>query len=71
MLPFLFLKVGPSIEVLGHNAIQNGLAVSLLERLHSKYEGLTAEGGNPPLVTMATNFRCHPHILDLAGELFY
>ena len=60
----MFIQVGPSIEVLGDKAIQNGLSVSLLERLHSKHENL-------PIVTIATNFRCHPHILDVAGNLFY
>lgn len=66
------MQVGPSIEVLGNKAIKNGLAVSLLERLHSKYKE-RIKGGHKdlPLATMVTNFRCHPDILNLAGTLFY
>lgn len=54
--------------MLGEEASNNGLALSLLERLCTKYSDW---GLNPPLVTMVTNFRCHPDILSLVGNLFY
>ena len=65
------VQVGPSIEVLGDEASKNGLALSLLERLYTKYIDWANKGLNPPLVTMVTNFRCHPDILSLVSNLFY
>ena len=66
------MQVGPSIEVLGDKAIQNGLSVSLLERLYLKYN-MEEDKTNVklPLVTLVTNFRCHPDILHLTRTLFY
>ena len=57
--------------MLGDIALNNGLATSLLERLHIKYKEEMSKGDNLPLITMATNFRCHPDILKLTGSLFY
>ena len=55
--------------VLGDEAQENGLAVSLLERLHGMYEKLEAARNH--YVTLVTNYRCHPGILELAEKLFY
>ena len=56
--------------VLGEEARENGLAVSLLERLHKYYGGL---GGAAKCycATLVTNYRCHSAILSLAERLFY
>ena len=56
--------------VLGDEAQKNGLAVSLLERLHGLYEKLR-EAARNHCVTLVTNYRCHPGILELAEKLFY
>ena len=56
--------------VLGNKARNNGLDKSLLERLLLHYEQLgpvTSEHR----VTLCTNYRCHPDILQLSGSLFY
>ena len=66
-----YVQVGPSIEVLGDIATKNGLALSLLERLHTKYKAESNKGCSVPLVFLYTNFRCHPDILSLVGTLFY
>ena len=56
--------------VLGKEARENGLAVSLLERLQNHYQRL---GGvaQQYCVTLVTNFRCHSGILRLSAQLFY
>ena len=56
--------------MLGDEAQKNGLAVSLLERLHGLYEKLR-EAARNHCVTLVTNYRCHPGILELAEKLFY
>ena len=53
----------------GDEAQKNGLAVSLLERLHGMYEKLEAARNH--YATLVTNYRCHPGILELAEKLFY
>jgi len=55
--------------VLGDEAQENGLAVSLLERLHSRYRRLGKIAENH-CATLVTNYRCHGGILELAG-MFY
>ena len=56
--------------VLGDEAQENGLAVSLLERLQKRYEmmGVVAK---PYCATLVTNYRCHEKIVELAEKLFY
>ena len=64
------MQVGPAMLVLGSKARDNGLDKSLLERLllHYRYmEDVTANHH----VTLVTNYRCHPDILELSGNLFY
>ncbi len=56
--------------VLGEEAQENGLAVSLLERLQNHYQKL-GEAAQQHCVTLVTNYRCHSGILKLAEELFY
>jgi len=56
--------------VLGDEAQKNGLAVSLLERLHTLY-GKLGEVAGDHCATLVTNYRCHQGILKLAEKLFY
>ena len=56
--------------VLGDEAQKNGLAVSLLERLHTLY-GKLGEVARDHCATLVTNYRCHHGILKLAESLFY
>lgn len=65
-------KVGPSVAVYNNMARENGLGVSLLERLLNLYERKFSK----PLLgyhrhSLLTNYRCHPSILMLASSLFY
>ena len=57
----------------GDQARQYGLATSLLERLSSLYGGIAVEDEviHGCLVTLSTNFRCHPIIRTFARNLFY
>ena len=56
--------------VLGDEAQENGLAVSLLERLQKRYE-MMGEVAKPYCATLVTNYRCHEKIVELAEKLFY
>lgn len=56
--------------VLGDEPQDNGLAVSLLERLQNCYQELGA-AAQQHCVTLVTNYRCHSGIIQLAAELFY
>ena len=56
--------------VLGDEAQENGLAASLLERLHRLY-GALGEAAANHCATLVTNYRCHGDILRLAEKLFY
>ena len=56
--------------VLGDEAQENGLAVSLLERLHTLYGKLGKVAGDH-CATLVSNYRCHHGILKLAEKLFY
>ena len=66
---FLIIQVGPKQVVLGGVAQENGLGVSLLERLHKSY--LEIELANHYTVVLRNNYRCLPEILDLSSSLFY
>ena len=56
--------------VLGSKARDNGLDKSLLERLLLHYQGMGDIASNHH-ITLVTNYRCHPDILELSGSLFY
>ena len=56
--------------VLGDEAQENGLAVSLFERLHTLY-GKLGGVARDHCATLVTNYRCHHGILELAEKLFY
>ena len=57
--------------VLGSKARDNGLDKSLLERLLLHYQGMQGDVASNHHVTLVTNYRCHPDILELSGNLFY
>ena len=57
--------------VLGSKARDNGLDKSLLERLLLHYQGTQGDVASNHHVTLVTNYRCHPDILELSGNLFY
>ena len=65
-----YIQVGPSMLVLGSKARDNGLDKSLLERLLLHYQDMDHVTSNHR-VTLVTNYRCHPDILQLSGSLFY
>lgn len=54
--------------VLGDLARNNGMSISLLQRLEKLYNSC---GGTKNIANLSTNYRCHPDILDLVGNLFY
>lgn len=56
--------------VLGDKARKNGLATSLLERLHKLYNDFGEVTKNYH-ATLVTNYRCHEKIFQLSGNLFY
>ena len=56
--------------VLGDEAQENGLAVSLLERLQRQYSAMGATASRY-CATLVTNYRCHKDILKLVEKLFY
>ena len=56
--------------VLGDEAQENGLAVSLLERLQKHYE-MIGSASKPYCATLVTNYRCHEKIVQLSEKLFY
>ena len=60
--------MGPALLVRGELAQKNGMCVSLLQRLHEHYGSC---GNSQNIVTLTTNYRCHPEILNLVGKLFY
>ncbi len=55
--------------VLGEEARDNGLKVSLLERLLKRYG--TSPVALPLCAKLRTNYRCHRGILNLCSKLFY
>ena len=66
----MYTQVGPAMLVLGSKARDNGLDKSLLERLLLYYQGMDDIASNH-IVILVTNYRCHPDILELSGNLFY
>lgn len=56
--------------VVGDIPQRNGLAVSLLQRLHLHYHNLGITATNS-IATLSANYRCHEDILSLVGGLFY
>ena len=56
--------------MLGEDAREYGLKVSLLERLLSLYEKI-GDKATIFLANLHTNFRCHVDILSFASKLFY
>ena len=67
-VPFFF-QVGPKLLVLGQTARENGLGVSLLERLQNSYTEI--EEARSYSITLCNNYRCLPEILDLPSSIFY
>lgn len=63
-------QVGPALVVLGQQAHENGLAVSLLERLQKKYKGY---GGDAEqyLKILTDGYRCNEYITNFLSTLFY
>ncbi len=57
--------------VLGEKPQENGLSVSLVERLHNVYTVDRPDIGAKYHRILTTNFRCHPVIMKLSGKLFY
>ena len=63
------MQVGPRLLVLGDKAQNNGLGISLLERLHDLYSKVPLSSTHS--VTLLTNYRCHSGILMLPSSLYY
>ena len=55
--------------MLSKTALDNGLGMSLLERLYECYKGTKLAKTHS--ATLLTNYRCHPTILMLSSSLFY
>lgn len=64
-------QVGPAMLVLGEKPQTCGLSVSLVERLHTVYTKDNPDEGDKHHRALTTNFRCHPGIMKLSGDLFY
>ena len=56
--------------VLGDKAQENGLAVSLLERLVLLYRSM-GQCAEHYMVNLVNNYRCHEEIIKFSGNLFY
>ena len=69
ILYVIVMQVGPAILVLGNEAQQYGLKVSLLERLHQQYKGIPC--AETHCATLLNNYRCHKVLLSLPSYLFY
>lgn len=57
--------------VLGEKPQECGLSISLVERLGNLYMRERPDISAKCHKTLTTNFRCHPDIIKLSGELFY
>ena len=64
-------KVGPALLVLGKEAQQYGLNISLLERLWNVYHKLDHVTLSHQCVQLNVNYRTHKEIMKLASSLFY
>ena len=62
--------MGPALLVLGEEARENGLKVSLLERLKAHYRAI-GDKTNYLQANLTENYRCHKYILKFASEMFY
>ena len=62
--------MGPQVLVFGKEARENGLAISLLERLHSQYTEL-GKCSEKHVACLLTNYRNQSGILMLPSSLFY
>ena len=56
--------------MLGREARENGLKDSLLERLQQLYKEL-GDRALKHMVSLNTNYRCHPDIIKISRQLFY
>lgn len=56
--------------VLGDEAHNSGLKLSLIERLQIEYEKISGPANDYSL-TLSTNYRCHKDILAIPHQLFY
>ena len=65
------MQTGPKDEVLSNKARENGLCVSLLERIHALYSNLdnSASLKMDYMASLLTNYRCHEGIYLLAKSL--
>ena len=62
--------MGPALLVLGEEPRENGLKVSLLERLKAHYRAI-GDKTNYLQANLTENYRCHKCILKFASEMFY
>ena len=56
--------------MLGEEARENGLKYSLLERLQVLYNKCGGQALDH-IVSLNTNYRCHPDIMKIPNQLFY
>lgn len=63
--------MGPALLVLGKEAQQYGLNISLLERLWNVYQKLDPVTLSHQCVQLNVNYRAHKEIVKLASSLFY
>ena len=65
-------QVGPQISVLGRKARENGLADSIVTRLHNHYQQEELKKAASKFqAMMLANHRCHASILCLPSSAFY
>lgn len=57
--------------MLGKNAIEYGLASSLVERLYNHYDDITKNQPYPWIFNLLINYRSHEAIMRLSSNLFY
>lgn len=64
------MQVGPALLVLGDEERENGLKLSLLDRLRMSYQKC-GQNTNRFVITLLNNYRCQKPILDIPNKLFY
>ena len=67
---FIYMQIGPRTVVLSEEAIRNGLADSLVERLYSCYHD-NSNQQCPWIFNILSNYRNHAAIMRLPSNLFY
>ena len=68
----LAFQVGPQVSVLGQKARKNGLADSIVTRLHNHYQRKELKTvASKFQAVMLANHRCHASILCLPSSAFY